>query len=147
MAAKALVAMNEQGRVTIPAAARRALRLRGEAQFEYEVVDNTIVLRPVVAIPAEDAWAYTPKMRENLRRAQEDARAGRVYRVTKEFMEQVLETAALADREGRELTYDDAVAMLEAAERAGTVERVGEAVAPRESGRADEADRAAQARV
>jgi len=56
-----LVAMNAEGRITIPAAARRQLGLDGETQFQAEVRDDALVLRPVVVIPREDAWAYTPE--------------------------------------------------------------------------------------
>lgn len=56
-----LVAMNGEGRITIPAAARRQLGLDGEAQFQAEVRDGALVLRPTVLIPREDVWAYTPE--------------------------------------------------------------------------------------
>jgi bifunctional DNA-binding transcriptional regulator/antitoxin component of YhaV-PrlF toxin-antitoxin module len=113
--------MDKQGRVTIPAAARRALGLDDRSQLEWQVSGDTIVLR-AAAMPDEDAWANTPAVRESLQRAQEDAHAGRTYRVSREFLEEAL-AAAEADRDGRELTRDDALAMLEAAARAGRVER------------------------
>lgn len=52
-----LVAMNEEGRITIPAAARRQLGLEGEAQFQAEVQNGVLVLRPAVVILREDARA------------------------------------------------------------------------------------------
>ena len=54
------VAMNAQGRLTVPADARKALGLVGEAQFQAEVRDEGLLLRPAVLVPREDAWAYTP---------------------------------------------------------------------------------------
>jgi AbrB family looped-hinge helix DNA binding protein len=118
--------MDEHGRVTIPAAARRALGLNDGAQFEWEVVPDGVMLRTVAASD-EDAWANTAAVLESLKRAQEDARAGRTYRVSAEFLEEALAAAEAAARDGRELTRDDALAMLETAAKAGTVEKVGRA--------------------
>ncbi len=58
--ADVLVAMNGEGRITIPAAARRQLGLEGAAQFQAEVRDGVLMVRPAVVIPREAAWAYTP---------------------------------------------------------------------------------------
>src|SRR5947209_8064069 len=77
-----LVTMNGEGRLTIPASARRELGLEAEAQFQAEVRDGALVLRPAVVIPRDDAWAYTPEHREKLARARQDAQEGRVHRLT-----------------------------------------------------------------
>lgn len=47
--------MNPTGRLTLPADARRALGLRGEAFFEVQLDGNAIVLRPVAIVPLEEA--------------------------------------------------------------------------------------------
>ena len=77
------VTMNESGRLTVPADARRQLRLLGEAEFEVEVdeEEDAIILRPVVALRREDAWAYTREHRELLAEAHRDSREGRVRRL------------------------------------------------------------------
>jgi AbrB family looped-hinge helix DNA binding protein len=80
--ARTLVAVNAQGRVTLPAEVRRKLHLREGSQLEVAVQDDRITLRPAQVIPAEDAWAYTPENRAGIRRALEDVKAGRVYRLT-----------------------------------------------------------------
>lgn len=67
------VAMNEEGRITIPAAARRQLGLEGAAQSQAEVRDGALVLRPAVVIPREDAWAYTPEHLKQVERARQEA--------------------------------------------------------------------------
>ncbi len=67
-----LVAMNAEGRVTIPAAVRRQLGLDGEAQFQAEVYEGTLVLRPAVVIPREDAWAYAPEHLKRVARARQE---------------------------------------------------------------------------
>lgn len=73
-----LVTMNGEGRLTVPAAARRQLGIEGETQFQAEVHDGAIILRPALVIPRDDSWAYTREHREQLARAREDAREGRV---------------------------------------------------------------------
>jgi bifunctional DNA-binding transcriptional regulator/antitoxin component of YhaV-PrlF toxin-antitoxin module len=75
------VVMNTQGRITVPAEARRELGLVGEAHFEAEVRDGELRLRPAVLVPREDAWAYTPEHRALLARARADAREGRTHRL------------------------------------------------------------------
>ena len=80
-----LVDVNRQGRLTLPAQVRRALHLPNEgATLQWEVVDGAVVLRPVVVVPAEDAWAYTPEALASIARARQNAREGRVFRLTKD---------------------------------------------------------------
>lgn len=99
---KTVVSMNKQGRITVPASARRALRLEGEAQFEMEVTDDALILRPAFVIPREDAWAYTPEHLESMRRAEEDIAAGRVYRMTKAGLKELMRRADVAAEAGVE---------------------------------------------
>ncbi len=77
-----IVTMTAEGRVTIPAAARRKLGVEGEAQFEVDVESEAIVLRPAVVMTREDAWAYTPEHRRLLAKAHRDSREGRVRQLT-----------------------------------------------------------------
>ena len=77
-----LVTMTPEGRVTIPAAARRELGVEGETQLEVGVERDAIVLRPAVVLTREDAWAYTPEHRRLLAKAHRDSREGRVQRLT-----------------------------------------------------------------
>ena len=99
---KTVVSMNKQGRITVPASARRALRLEDEAQFEMEVTDDALILRPAFVIPREDAWAYTPEHLESMRRADEDIAAGRVYRMTPAALEELWRRGAAAAEAGVE---------------------------------------------
>ena len=81
---RTVVAMNAQGRVTLPASARRQLGLTEGARFEVAVEENSITLRPAYLVPAEDAWAYTPESMASIRRALADVRAGRIYQLSAE---------------------------------------------------------------
>lgn len=76
------IEMADNGRVVIPSAARRALGLAGAAKFDVEVRDDSIVLHPVVTVPAGDAWLYTAETIDAARRAAADYAAGRVREAT-----------------------------------------------------------------
>ena len=78
---KATVAINAQGRMTVPAEIRRELGIEGEATLIVETEGGRMIVRPAIVIPAEDAWAYTREHRERLGAALADAAAGRVIRL------------------------------------------------------------------
>lgn len=85
--ARTLVAINAQGRVTIPAGVRRKLGLGEGDRLEVAVAEDRITLRPARIVPAEDAWAYTAESVRSIQRALADIRAGRVYRISPEDLE------------------------------------------------------------
>jgi bifunctional DNA-binding transcriptional regulator/antitoxin component of YhaV-PrlF toxin-antitoxin module len=80
------VSMNAQGRLTVPADARKALGLEGEAQFQAEIRDGGLLLRPAVLIPREDVWAYTQEHRAMLARALKDSAQGRVQEMSEDML-------------------------------------------------------------
>ncbi len=75
-----VVDVSREGRVTLPASVRKALQLEEGAQLAVEVRSGAIVLTPVVTIPREDVWAYTPEHRAQVARALQEIAEGRVYR-------------------------------------------------------------------
>ncbi|MDO8563272.1 MAG: AbrB/MazE/SpoVT family DNA-binding domain-containing protein [Candidatus Limnocylindria bacterium] len=79
---RSLVAVNAQGRVTLPADVRRRLHLTAGDQLEVAVADDRITLRPARVLVAEDAWAYTAESLSTIRRALDDIREGRVYQAS-----------------------------------------------------------------
>ena len=87
-----IVHMNATGRVTIPAGLRHVLGVEGEGDFAIDVENGAVVLRPVLVLPREDAWAYTPEHRSLLERAHADSREGRVRELSEEDL------SRLADR-------------------------------------------------
>jgi AbrB family looped-hinge helix DNA binding protein len=76
------ITVSSDGRLTLPADSRRALGIEAEAELEVEVDGDAIILRPVIVLRREDAWAYTPEHRALLARAHEDSRTGRVRRLS-----------------------------------------------------------------
>lgn len=67
--ARNIISMREDGRMTFPATARKALHIEGETDFAYEVTNGGLFLRPILTIPREDAWAYTPEESAAIERA------------------------------------------------------------------------------
>lgn len=86
---KTVVTMNPQGRLTVPIAARQALRIEGETLFELEATENELILRPAEAIPREDLWAYTPEHLERVKRARQGPRE-HDRQLSKEELEELL---------------------------------------------------------
>ena len=88
------VTIGGDGRLTLPVETRRALGIEGGAEVEIEVdtEQDAIVMRPVIVLRREDAWACTPEHRSLLAAAHADSREGRVQALTEEQLE------ALADR-------------------------------------------------
>ena len=81
---KTVVSMNSQGRLTVPAAAREALRIQGPTQFELEVTEDALILRPALVIPRDDAWAYTQEHLRRVEQARTAAREGRTRRLAED---------------------------------------------------------------
>ncbi len=105
---KTIVSMNKQGRLTVPAAARQALRVEGEAQFEMEIIDDALILRPAIVIPREDAWAYTPEHLAAVREAREQAAQGLVYGMMESGLVELMRRADAARESGREYRLTEA---------------------------------------
>jgi bifunctional DNA-binding transcriptional regulator/antitoxin component of YhaV-PrlF toxin-antitoxin module len=94
MPLKTVVSMNSQGRLTIPASARELLRVKGEMQFEMEVTEHEVILRPAVVIPREDAWAYRLEHVASVQRALQQIQQGRMRPATEADLGGVTEDAA-----------------------------------------------------
>jgi AbrB family looped-hinge helix DNA binding protein len=65
--AMALVKLLRGGQMTLPAEARKALRLKEGDYLEAEVTENRIVLKPVAVVSRDEAW-------HRLRQAQQAVR-------------------------------------------------------------------------
>ena len=74
------VTISGDGRLTLPIESRRALGIDGETELELELdlEHDVLLLRPVIVLRREDAWAYTPEHRALLARAHANSRHGRV---------------------------------------------------------------------
>ena len=81
---RTLVAVNRQGRLTLPADVRRHFGLGEGSQLEVRVQDRSIELRPTAVVPEEDRWAYTPEALGSLKRALSDIKAGYMFELSEE---------------------------------------------------------------
>lgn len=76
------VAVQSRGVIAIPTAIRRHFGLdRPGAQVEVIEREGEIVLRPHIAVPADQAWFWTERWQELEREADEAIAAGRVVDV------------------------------------------------------------------
>lgn len=89
---KIAVVMTDRGRITLPASVRKEMHIEGDTLFELETSGETIILRPAIVIPRDDAWAYTPEHRAHVARASEQP----AFAVSRE------ELAAIADADDPE---------------------------------------------
>ena len=85
--------MNAQGRITIPAQLRTTLDVEADARFDVIVKDGALHLTPVIDIPREDAWLYTPEHIAKLQkaRAQEGVASTTTQRMSKSELEDLLQ--------------------------------------------------------
>ncbi len=86
---KTIVRMNAEGRITVPTEARKELGLLEETELQVETTPDAIILKPVVVLPREDAWAYTSAHRRLLAKAHRDSREGRVRRLSERQLERL----------------------------------------------------------
>ena len=85
--ARTIVAVNKQGRLTLPVDVRRELGIGEGSQLEVRVENRGVRLDPTYVIPDEDRWAYTPAAIASLKRALADVKAGRVFELSPRELE------------------------------------------------------------
>ncbi len=88
--AATLVTMDAEGHLTLPEDLRRLLQGEATTYLLAEPGEGGIILR---AIPAEDAWAYTPENLRRLEAALADVQEGRVLRLSKGELARMLADA------------------------------------------------------
>ena len=76
------VTVQSRGVIAIPPAIRHKFGLdRPGAQVEVSVRKGEIVLKPYMAVPADQAWFWSDEWQEKERQADEDLKAGRTHRL------------------------------------------------------------------
>lgn len=74
-----LTRVTRNGRVTLPAAVRRQLRIEEGDYIEVSVEDEKVVLVPKKLIDKSQAYFWSPSWQAGERQASEDIAAGRVH--------------------------------------------------------------------
>lgn len=77
---RGFVSVQSRGTVALPPALRRRYHL-DQAGAQVEIIereDGVFELRPVIAVPANQAWFWTSDWQQREREADEDIAAGRV---------------------------------------------------------------------
>jgi AbrB family looped-hinge helix DNA binding protein len=71
------VAIQKRGTIALPADVRAQLGLdKPGSQLELTVRDGEIILRPYVAVPADQAWFLSPEWKSKVAEAEEHVRSG-----------------------------------------------------------------------
>lgn len=81
--------MSAGGRLTLPAEAREELGIKGETQFQVEVIPGGLVLREAITVPSEDAWAYTHEYRALVDESRRDLAEGRTRTLSVKQLERL----------------------------------------------------------
>jgi antitoxin MazE len=88
--AQVKVTVGKSGRLTLPAAVRKALDLDEGSELLLLMVSGTLVLTPVVTLPRDYAWVYAPEHLERLNEALADVDEGRIRPLDEDELSQVL---------------------------------------------------------
>lgn len=80
--------LRERGQLTLPLAVRESLGLEPGDRVEFEIVDNTAVLRAYKLVPAEQTWFWAESWQRGEREASEDIERGatKVFKDTESFL-------------------------------------------------------------
>jgi AbrB family looped-hinge helix DNA binding protein len=70
--------IREKSQLTIPKEILNALNLKKGDHIEVGVENGSIVLKPVLVIPRDQAWFYTEEWQHGERKADADIKRGRV---------------------------------------------------------------------
>lgn len=80
--ARNIVAVNKQGRLTLPVDVRRTLGIGEGTHLEVKVENGGVRLQPAYVVAGEGRRAYTPHALASLKRALADVKAGRIFEMT-----------------------------------------------------------------
>ncbi|MGI8551390.1 MAG: AbrB/MazE/SpoVT family DNA-binding domain-containing protein [Dehalococcoidia bacterium] len=99
MSTRMTVTVDREGHLTLPETVRDALHLDEDTEFDLEIEDGGVILRPhtdgsSIVDHYDDSWAETPEYREHIRLALDDVRAGRVLRLSRAELEQMIADAS-----------------------------------------------------
>lgn len=72
------VTVSAKGQIALPKEIRDALDVDTGSKLTITIVDDKVVLEPVVTIPQSQAWAWSPKWQKKVAASVKDIKAGRL---------------------------------------------------------------------
>lgn len=75
-----LVQVRKKAQLTLPLSVRRKLGIEEGDFMDVRIQNNEIVMKPKKLIDKDQAWFWTKRWQEGEREAEEDIKAGRVYK-------------------------------------------------------------------
>ena len=72
------VKVREKYQVTIPEDVRNKIPLRVGERVEVVARGNEIIIRPVVEVPRDQAWFWSPEWQEQIAQSRKDLEKGKV---------------------------------------------------------------------
>ena len=72
------VKVREKYQVTIPEDVREKIPLKVGERVEVVARENEIVIRPIIEVPRDQAWFWTPEWQQQVAESREDVKQGKV---------------------------------------------------------------------
>ena len=73
-----LVELKQKSQVTIPIELVRKLKLKPGDKLELEEKDGCLIMTPVVVIPRDQLWFYSPEWQQDEQQVEQQIQEGRV---------------------------------------------------------------------
>jgi antitoxin MazE len=88
-----LMEFKQKSQVTIPKDFVKKLNLKAGDKLDVEVEDGRLIITPVVIVPKDQAWYYSPKWQAMEREVDQQIQAGKIHTV--DSKEQLFENLGL----------------------------------------------------
>lgn len=77
-----LVDLKQKSQVTIPGGLVKKLNLKVGDKLQIEEQDGKLILTPVVIVPKDQAWFYSPEWQGGEREVDRQKEAGRIHKAS-----------------------------------------------------------------
>jgi AbrB family looped-hinge helix DNA binding protein len=76
-----LVEFKQKSQVTIPKDFVKELNLKEGDKLEVEIQDGRLIITPMVVVPKDQAWFYSPEWQAMEREVEQQIKAGQIHTV------------------------------------------------------------------
>jgi len=77
-----LVDLKQKSQVTIPKGFVKKLNLKVGDKLEIEETNGRLIITPVVIVPKDQAWFYSPEWQENERKVDKQKEDGKIHKAS-----------------------------------------------------------------